>query len=88
VAERKVQVRNPTTGQMTDGFDVPVEESNERWSEFKLEDGTLLKAKMTIINIIRVPGAFDPTGNPTYVINATPTFAVVEVPDNLRKKVQ
>jgi hypothetical protein len=88
VAERKVKVQNPTTGQTTDGFEVPVEESNERWSEFKLEDGTTLKAKMTLINIVRVPDAFDQMGNPMYVINATPTFAIVDVSEKLRRKVQ
>jgi hypothetical protein len=88
VAERKTRVPIQGTNQMVEGFDVPVEESNERWSEFKLEDGTVLKVKMTVVSAVRVEGQFDPQGNPTYVMNMTPVIAVVDVPERLRKKVQ
>jgi hypothetical protein len=74
------------TGQMVEGIDVPIEEANERWSEFKLEDGTIIRAKMNIVSVARIPERFDPVGNPMYVTNASPVFAVIEVPDRLRKK--
>jgi hypothetical protein len=37
VVECKAKVQNPLTGQQVDPFDLPVEESSERWSEFKLD---------------------------------------------------
>lgn len=37
--EREVQV--PLGDRVVDGFDIPITDSSERWSEFVLEDGTL-----------------------------------------------
>jgi hypothetical protein len=73
---------------MLDGTEVQVDESTERWSDFKLADGTLVRAKITIISAVRVDGQYDPQGNPMYAVNMAPTMAVVEVPAHLRKKVQ
>jgi hypothetical protein len=88
VAERRTKVPLQGTDQIVEGFDVPVEESNERWSEFKLEDGTVLKAKVTVVSAVRLDGQFDPQGNPLYVMNLSPVMAIVEAPERLRKKVQ
>jgi hypothetical protein len=86
VAERKVKATLPS-GQVVDAFEVPVEESTERWSELNLEDGTTMRVKMTVINVNRVPGMWDPQGNPFYLVNMTPVMAIIETPDRLRKKV-
>jgi hypothetical protein len=86
--ERRTKVPIQGTSQLVDGFEVPVEESTERWSEFRLEDGTIFKIKTTVVSAVRVEGQFDTQGNPTYVMNMTPVMAIVEVPDRLRKKVQ
>jgi hypothetical protein len=88
VAERRTKVTIQGTNQVADGFEVPVEESNERWSEFKLEDGTIFRVKTTLINAVRLEGQYDAQGNPMYVMNMTPIIAPVEIPDHLRKKVQ
>ncbi len=88
MVERKTKIPLLGTNQVVDGFDVPVEESNERWSEFKLEDGTTFKIKMTVVSAVRVDGQFDAQGNPMYVMNMTPIMALVDVPERLRKKVQ
>jgi hypothetical protein len=87
LAERNTKVTLPT-GEIVDGFEVPVEESIERWSEVKLEDGTVIRLKVSMISAVRVPGQYDHIGNPMYVMNMTPTIAIFSVPDNLRKKVQ
>ena len=75
-------------GKMVDGMEVPIEESNEKWSEFKFEDGTIMRAKISLIQVVRVDGEYDPLGNPAYAINMTPTMAIIETPEHLRKKVQ
>jgi hypothetical protein len=86
VVERKTKVL--FNGKMVDGMEVPIEESNEKWSEFKFEDGTIVRAKISLIQVIRVDGEYDPLGNPTYAMNMTPTMAIIEAPEHLRKKVQ
>jgi hypothetical protein len=87
MAERKTKVMLPT-GQMGDGVEVPVEESTERWSDIKFEDGTLIRVKMSVVSAVRVPGQYDVQGNPMYVLNMAPTIAIVESPSHLRKKLQ
>lgn len=87
MAERKTKTTLPT-GAVVDAFEVPVEEATERWSEYKLEDGTIIRAKMNVITVIRVPEMWDPQGNPFYVVNGSPVIAIIESPDRLRKKVQ
>jgi hypothetical protein len=85
VVERKTKAM--FNGKMVDGMEVPIEESNEKWSEFKFEDGTIIRAKISLLQAVRVDGEYDPAGNPTYAINMAPTIAIIEVPEKLRKKV-
>ena len=84
---RKITVPLPTGG-TAQGVEVQVEESSERWSEFTLADGTVIRAKVTITSAIRVDGHYDPLGNPVYTTNMTPVLSIVSVPDALLKKVQ
>ena len=72
---------------MAEGVDVPVDESSERWSELTLGDGTIIRIKMTVAQVVRLDGQFDKDGNPVYVLKSTPTVAVISVPEGLRKKV-
>jgi hypothetical protein len=86
MADRKVKVATPT-GEAT-GVAVEVAESTERWSDITLEDGVTLRIKATVVSAVRVDGQYDPQGNPSYVLNMTPTITLVHCPENLRKKVQ
>lgn len=82
--ERRVRVEF-VPGQPVDGYEVSVDESTEKWSEYKLSDGTVIRGKMTIIGATRIEGQFDPQGNPMYQMNMTPTLAIVSSPDNLKR---
>jgi hypothetical protein len=86
VAERKTKVLY--NGKVVDGMEVQAEESTERWSDFKFEDGVVMRAKISILSVVRIDGEYDATGNPAYAINMAPTIALIEVPEHLRKKVQ
>jgi len=75
-------------GKLVEGTEVPIDESNEKWSEFKFADGTVVRCKVSLISAIRVDGEYDPaTGYPAYAMNMVPTIAVIESPESLRKKV-
>jgi hypothetical protein len=87
MSERPTKATLPG-GKVVDAVEVPVEESLERWSELKLEDGSILRVKMTVLSVSRVIGEWDPQGNPFYMVNMSPIIAVVEAPEHLRKKVQ
>jgi hypothetical protein len=84
---RKITVPLPTGG-TAEGVEVQVEESSERWSEFTLQDGTVIRVKATVTSAVRVEGQYDALGNPMYLTNITPVLSIVNVPDSLRKKVQ
>ncbi|MGB8412312.1 MAG: hypothetical protein WCE23_05750 [Candidatus Binatus sp.] len=86
MAERKVQV--PYMGKMVDGMDVPITESNERWSEITLEDGTMLRVKQSVAAVVRLDGQYDLEGNPMYFVKSAPSVAIVQVSPKLRRVVQ
>lgn len=59
------------------GVPVSVEMSTERWSEFHLSDGSVLRAKVSILSAHRILGAYDASGNPAYAIQGGMTTGVV-----------
>jgi hypothetical protein len=81
---RKVPVVLPD-GRKAQGIEIEVDTSNERWSEFKLTDGTVFRSKVNIVSVVRVENEFDLTGMPVYQINAGPAVAFIEIPEHLKK---
>jgi hypothetical protein len=63
---------------------VDVNQSGERWNEYFLEDGTVLKMKLVLKKVFRVDGEFDAEGNPVYVMQSTNVTSVSASKD-LRK---
>lgn len=88
MAGRKVKVADAGTGNIVEGVEVDIEESRERWSEFTLSDGSVLRLKVTLISAVRVDGRYDQEGNPSYVIKASPTMVVMDAPESLKKPAQ
>jgi hypothetical protein len=87
VAGSKVSMALPD-GRTVEGITVAVEESTERWSDFQLEDGTKVRAKVTITEAHRATNDYDPQGLPWYRINVQPIMVISEVPESLKKKEQ
>ena len=85
-AEKRVKMPNPMVPEaMSEGWEVGVKESTERWSEVTLEDGSVIRLKPSVIKAIRMDNLFDPEGNPVYALTATQTMVVVSSPEHLRK---
>lgn len=82
--ERKVTVPGPD-GKPIQGTDMEIEESSEKWSEMKLHDGTRLRVKTVVTQVIRIDGAWDPEGNPVYIVKTAPVISVFSAPDYLKK---
>lgn len=83
--ERKVMMPLPPDGKIGEAIDVPITESTERWTDVKLEDGTVLRVKPAVLSAARVPGVYDPEGNPMYVIKASNTMMISEVSEIHKK---
>jgi hypothetical protein len=84
VAETKIQMT--LNGQTVLGADVPVTQSNEVWSEYRLEDETTLRVKFAVGSIVRLTDQYDLEGNPVYVVKGT-VVSIPIVPDSQRKKI-
>jgi hypothetical protein len=84
MVERPTKVAH--NDKMVDAFDVPVGESIERWCEFTLEDGTVIRAKTGLLSVARLKDEYDEQGKPIYVLNLSGTIIVASVPDTLLKK--
>ena len=76
------------TGKMAEGDLVEVEEAVERFSDIKLADGTQIRIKPVVVEVVRVDGEWDNEGNPTYMVR-TANVMVVDVADqSLKKRLQ
>lgn len=85
MAERIVPVPG-RDGKIVNGVEVPVQNSQEQWSEYKLADGSVIRIKQALIEVIRLPrGNWDPEGNPLYAIKVAPVMIVVSAPDDLKQ---
>ena len=73
-------------GRIVDGVVVGLKKSTEQWSEFELDDGTKIKAKITLSSVTRAVNDYDPTGVPWYQTQLIPVLAPMDVPDKLKKK--
>jgi len=88
MAERKIMIPFPTPASpVRQGFEVGVEESTEKWTNVKLEDGTELRIKPTVLSAVRIDGEYDNDGNPAYLVKAQHLVTVVSVPEKFKRQI-
>jgi hypothetical protein len=82
MAKRKVNIG----GQEFMGEEVAFEsETAERWNEYALHDGTTLKMKAVLADVVRVDGQWAPNGDPIYSVNAQ-IIVNTNAPESMKKK--
>jgi len=72
-------------GQDADALSLRFKTIKEDWNEYDLEDGTTLRMKSVVSDIVRVEGQYDQENNPVYLVKAS-NLVVVTSPDTLKKK--
>jgi hypothetical protein len=72
-------------GEEVEAVPVEINQSNEYWNQYLMDDGTAIKMKLVATKVFRVDDKYDNEGNPFYVIQSTNIMSV-EAPGNLRKK--
>ncbi len=87
MAERSRTVQD-AFGRNVEGRDVDISESTERFSELRLEDGTILRVKPSVLQVTRLVEQWDPEGNPIYVVRSQNLVLVSEAPAELKRKSQ
>jgi len=66
--------------------EIPFEsEGTERWNTYILEDGTTMKVKAVVADILRLEGQYAPNGDPLYTVNAQ-VIVNTNAPESLRKR--
>lgn len=71
-------------GQKVTGEEVEFETEKEHFNVYILHDGTTLKVKHVVAQIVRLD-AYGPDGNPMYMVNGGMVISA-DVPDQLKKR--
>lgn len=61
-------------------------DSEAGFTEVKLDDGTVLRVKPTVIDAFRFEDRFDASGNPVYNVTTAIITTLLVVPDKLKKQ--
>jgi hypothetical protein len=75
----------PSSGKSRDAVSIDVLKSNEPWAEYELADGSRIRAKAVLVEVLRVEGEYDLEGNPAYLLKANGVMSVTPS-ESLRKK--
>jgi hypothetical protein len=74
-------------GGLVDALEVGYRPQGEYWNEYLADDGSVIRLKLVVTEILRLENQFDPQGNPVYLVNSSNLMAV-SAPDNLRRDPQ
>ena len=58
-------------GQQHDATLIPVRSSQEPWSEYLLDDGSVVRLRNVVTEIYRLDDVYDQEGNPVYHIKSS-----------------
>lgn len=72
-------------GREHDATIINFEPDRENFSTYLLEDGTTLKLKAVLTEVVRVDGEYMANGDPVYAVQAAQIVAVT-APEHLRRK--
>jgi len=78
MAERMKVLAPDVTGKLceTIGESMDIRESKEPWSEYVLEDGIKIKARQTVVNIVKLDQK-NPDGTHVYLLQSQSTMLVI-----------
>jgi len=82
--EREERMKVNLGGEVVDAVRVGFTPIKEEWNEYKLEDGTILKIKLVLVDVLRTE-KYDPiTGDPHYITKSVNIVTAI-VPSKLKK---
>jgi hypothetical protein len=59
--------------------------SGEYWNEYLADDGTVIRIKVVVTDIMRLDGQYDAEGNPAYVVKSA-NVTSISAPEDLRRQ--
>lgn len=72
-------------GKQVEGEAINFKALEEPWCVYECEDGTEIRMKLVLSEIVRIKDAFGPEGDPIYTLKST-NIVATQVPDELRQK--
>jgi len=72
-------------GEEVDAVPIDVNQANECWNQYLLEDGTVIKMKLVATRVLRIDNRYDNEGSPLYFVQSTNVMSV-NAPDDLKRK--
>ena len=63
---------------------VDIKDSKEPWSEYQLEDGSVVRVRPVVSRVLKTE-EFDSDGNPIYQLSVA-NVVFVDVPENVKRK--
>ena len=73
--------------EMVDGIDLDFRTLREEWNEYETEDGTRIRVKLVVSEIIRTDRFDHQTDQPMYVVRSG-NIVVVKAPDELKEELR
>jgi len=72
--ERKRKVR--VNDEELDALEMSFQNVAEHWNEYLVNDGSVLRLKSVVTEILKVEGRYDAEGNPLYIVKSAQVVAV------------
>jgi hypothetical protein len=82
--ERKKRVQI-APGQTVEATELGFRSSSENWNEYLADDGSVLRVKLVVTEVLRVDGQYDTDGNPVYLVKSSNVMATSS-PEELRRE--
>lgn len=82
---RKLIKLTGPSGEEVEGNLVGIEQSVERFCEVALNDGTVLRIKPSVTQVVRLKEHWDNEGNPIYAVASQNVLVVDSVDEKLKK---
>ncbi len=72
-------------GRKVQGQSVDFTAKSENWQQYELEDGSQVKMKVVLLDVIRLVDEYNKNGDPVYQFSAQQIIGMT-IPDELKKK--
>jgi len=82
----KKRIPHPATGEVVEADVIEIQDSTNTVIRVTLADGSVLRVRLDIIEVVRYDGLWDNDGNPVYSVKNAVYSAVLQSPDSLRKE--
>ena len=80
----KRTIRMPYKGRVIEAEEMIVERASEEWNTYILDDGTVVRLKVVVLRVARIPGEYDDEGNEVFVVKSN-NVVVVDSPEARRR---